>query len=264
MTCSYKAATGGRGTAATGGGFIEHRMRILLATSNPHKLGEIRAIFDACADAALEQGEGAALKRIDLIGFDAIKLTIAKPAEDQPTFEANATLKARYYASATGMLCLADDSGLEVDALGGAPGVRSARYAKLTGSRGDVDAANNRLLMQNLRGVPVEKRTARFVCAMALCRPSDTGEPLALVRGAVEGRILTDGEAGDEARGRGDNGFGYDPLFYVPELGKTAGELAPDHKNRISHRGNAARRMWQAIGRITHTDIGSSGAVDDR
>lgn len=122
------------------------------------------------------------------------------------------------------LLVMADDSGLEVDALGGAPGVLSARYA---GTHGD-DAANNALLIKNLKGVPVEKRKARFVCEIALASPEGI---LFTVRGTVEGTII------DTPRGKG--GFGYDPLFMFPPAGKTFGELPPEEKNKISHRSQA-------------------------
>jgi XTP/dITP diphosphohydrolase len=148
------------------------------------------------------------------------------------------------------MTCLADDSGLVVDALGGEPGVRSARFAGVEGRRNDVDSANNRLLLDRLGNTPVDKRTARFVCAMVLFAPATTGRstnvPI-VVQGTIEGYILTLEEAGDDARGRGRNGFGYDPLFLVPSLGRTTAELDPPDKNRISHRGNAARLMWKRL-----------------
>jgi XTP/dITP diphosphohydrolase len=223
-------------------------MRILLATTNPHKLHEIRAVMDDPA--------------IELISLDALSQSIAEPVEDGDTFQANAIKKARHYAQAAGMLCLADDSGLEVDALAGDPGVRSARYAGVQGPRRQVDLANNRLLLENLREVPIEKRTARFVCAMALAAPpapdpkhlapafANLYDTPLTVRGTIEGRILTVSEAADPAapqRGRGVHGFGYDPLFLVSELGKTTAEIDPAHKNAISHRGQAARAMFTQL-----------------
>ncbi len=211
-------------------------MKILMATSNPHKVEEIRQTL----------ASPAVPLRIALIDLKTYGAFLAEPVEDQPTFEGNAILKARYYAAATGLWCLADDSGLEVDALGGEPGVRSARYAGLTGPRLIVDPANNRLLMHNLGLTPIARRTARFVCAMALCKPGED-EPVAVVRGTVEGRILTQDEAGEESRGWGGNGFGYDPLFYIEDMGKTTAQLSPDEKNAISHRGQATRLMAKAI-----------------
>lgn len=210
-------------------------MEILLATSNPHKLDEIRAII--------------ATPSLHLLSLRDLASPPPEPPEDHPTFEGNATLKARYYSHATGLWCLADDSGLEVDALHGEPGVRSARYAGVTGPRAEVDLANNRLLLQKLQDVPAARRSARFVCAMALFAPAASNRH-AIVRGTVEGRILEPSQAADPQKpelGRGKSGFGYDPLFLIPELGKTAAELRPEHKNRISHRGQAARLIWQHI-----------------
>jgi len=211
-------------------------MKILMATSNPHKVEEIQQTLAALVD-------GPKVELMDLKSYGAF---LAEPVEDEETFEGNAVLKAKYYAAATGICCLADDSGLEVDALGGAPGVRSARYAGLTGPRSIVDPANNRLLMHKLGAMPTEQRIARFVCAMALCKPGEE-QPIAVVRGTVEGRILTREDAGEDARGAGGNGFGYDPLFYIDELGKTTAELSPEQKNAISHRGHATRLMAKAM-----------------
>jgi XTP/dITP diphosphohydrolase len=134
---------------------------------------------------------------------------------------------------ATGRWTLADDSGLEVDALGGEPGVRSARYGGTGGTRAQRDAANNRKLLNALSAVPDEKRTARFVCAM--CLADAEGRVAAETRGTVEGVI------GREPRGH--NGFGYDPLFGLPHLGCTSAELPTEQKNALSHRGDAARQM---------------------
>ncbi len=227
-------------------------MQILLASSNPHKVAEIQAVWEE-----LRRGKPDA-PAIDLIGLDTLGKRIREPVEDQPTFEANAILKATYYARKTKLPCLADDSGLEVDALNGEPGVRSARYAGVTGPRTIVDPANNQRLMQNLSDLPAEKRTARFVCAMALHASeisklkSQIPNPL-VARGTIEGRILTPAEANRRPDGsfpgRGTNGFGYDPLFFVPSLGQTTAELTPAEKNRISHRGRAARKMWEQLTR---------------
>jgi XTP/dITP diphosphohydrolase len=209
-------------------------MQILVATSNPHKLDEIRVLI---RDASIE-----------LVSLAMLPEQIDEPIEDQDTFEGNAALKARHYAKASGMLCLADDSGLEVDALNGEPGIRSARYSNTDGPRAQRDAANSLALLKNLGDTPIEKRTARFVCAMALMDGrQDSDESLAVVRGTLEGRILTIDEADDTAhpeRGRGSNGFGYDPIVFVPDLNKTIAQLNPDEKNEISHRGNAVRKIW--------------------
>ena len=144
--------------------------------------------------------------------------------ETGTTFQENAILKARHYCQFTGEYCLADDSGLEVDALDGEPGVYSARYAGLD----STDAANNEKLLTVLKDVPPSGRTARFRSVLVLVGPDGS---LLLVDGVCEGVIL------DEARGTG--GFGYDPLFYMPSQGKTLAEMTIEEKNRISHRGNA-------------------------
>ena len=144
--------------------------------------------------------------------------------ETGTTFQENAILKARHYCQFTGEYCLADDSGLEVDALDGEPGVYSARYAGLD----STDAANNEKLLTVLKDVPPSGRTARFRSVLVLAGPDGS---LLLVDGVCEGVIL------DEARGTG--GFGYDPLFYMPSQGKTMAEMTIEEKNRISHRGNA-------------------------
>ena len=157
------------------------------------------------------------------------------PEEDGATFAANATLKAVYYSRfVPGRLVLADDSGLEVDALDGAPGVRSARFAADAGIKDSPDANdnsdvwNNIVLLQRLAGVPPERRTARYRCVLVAARD---GQPLHQSEGAVEGLIL-------EAP-RGTGGFGYDPLFYLPQLERTMAELDPETKLSLSHRGRA-------------------------
>jgi len=208
-------------------------MQLLIATSNPHKIDEI-------LDVAREMKTPLAL-----LGLKDAGINVPEPVEDQPDFEGNALLKARYYAGHAGMPCLADDSGLEVDALGGAPGVISARYSGVAGGRDIVDPANNRKLLEALGDTPPDQRTARFICAMALCWPGDAQQPL-VVRGIFEGRIITPDQAEDPAHayaGRGANGFGYDPLFWLQDHGSTSAELSPAEKNAISHRGDATRKM---------------------
>lgn len=194
---------------------------IVLATGNPGKLREFREVL---ADLPVE-----------ILGLKDLP-PVPEPAENSDTFAGNARAKALYYARATGHWCLADDSGLLVDPLGGEPGVRSARYAADEcppgAPREQVDAANNRKLLHSLRDVPEERRTARFVCHLAL---SDGQRILLETFDTVEGRI------GHEPRG--DNGFGYDPLFLLPELGRTTAELPSDRKNALSHRGKAARHF---------------------
>lgn len=186
---------------------------LLLATGNPGKLRELRALV-----------AGTPLECVGLAEFPQV------PVAEEPgaTFAENACLKALHYAEHTGLWTLADDSGLEVDALDGAPGVLSARYA---GTPSD-DAANNRKLVAALAGVAPARRTARFRCAMALAEP---GRVRAETTGAFEGVIID--------APRGTNGFGYDPHFFVPDLGRTAAELPSDLKNRRSHRGQALRAM---------------------
>jgi XTP/dITP diphosphohydrolase len=183
-------------------------VRILIATGNKGKLREIQAVM--------------AHLPVDWCTLGDVP-PMPEAVEDGATFEENARKKALHYAGRANLWTLADDSGLEVDALNGEPGVLSARYAE-TGN----DADNNRKLVENLRGVPLEKRTARFVCHLALAA---AGDVLATARGEIEGRII------DEPRGA--NGFGYDPHFLVPELNVTTAQLSPEHKNRISHRGQA-------------------------
>jgi XTP/dITP diphosphohydrolase len=154
-----------------------------------------------------------------------------EPAEDGATFEENARLKARYYARALGVTCIAEDSGIEVDALGGAPGVYSARYS---GEEGPLrDQANNDKLLRELSGVPIERRQARFVCVASVAEPS--GQVVAESRGTYEGIIAS------EPRGAG--GFGYDPLLFLPDRGCTSAELSPEEKHARSHRGKAFRQL---------------------
>lgn len=171
-----------------------------------------------------------------------------EPFEDGPTFAANAEIKARHYARLSAFWTVADDSGLVVDALGGEPGVRSARYA----GEPKNDKANNALLIQRLTGVSAERRTARFCCAVVLAGIRDrapAGQPkmphppievLASAEGSVEGLII------DEPRG--SNGFGYDPHFWVPQFGITTAEMPSEQKHAISHRGQALRRLRAKLG----------------
>lgn len=197
---------------------------IVVATTNPHKVDEILAVFRA-------QGvQGVTLRT--LADVDGAR-DLPEPVEDAPTFEGNARLKALYYAKALGRVCLADDSGLEVDALSGAPGIYSARYAGVGATREERDRANNAKLLDALKGVPPQKRTARFVCAACLAAPAGV---LFETRGEFPGVI------GDAPRGI--NGFGYDPLL-VLEDGRTSAELTPDEKNARSHRGEAMRALAQ-------------------
>lgn len=215
---------------------------IVLASGNPHKLDEMNLLFAGKLrfQTLLEAAEQAGV-------------TLQEPAETGISFEENATLKAMLYAQQLGRVCLADDSGLEVDALGGRPGVISSHYStdgQETGlTRPERDAANNARLLKELQGVPMERRSARFVCVMAIARPGDPS-PLLMVRGTFEGRIgLPEGEAGGETAAivpRGANGFGYDPLFLVgPEFVRTGAELTPEAKSKLSHRASAAEKVKQ-------------------
>jgi len=196
--------------------------RLVVATRSTHKLRELRELLDLDAE----------LVSLDDLGVP------DDPAEDGATFETNAGIKARFAARATGLSALADDSGIEVDALGGGPGVRTRRYA----GEDATDADNNAKLLRALEGLPPERRGARYVCVLALALPSDTGPRGGLAtiirRGTTRGRIAT------EARGSG--GFGYDPIFEPvsePPGGRTLGLWSAAEKHRISHRARAARRM---------------------
>jgi len=185
---------------------------LLLATTNHHKLAEYRTIFSDIP--------------FRLLSLHDIQLEM-DVEETGTTFAENAELKARAYAQASGLLSLADDSGLEIDALGGAPGVYSARFAGKDASY----AERFRLILQQLQGLPMEQRSARFRCSIALAEPTGYCR---IVEGVIEGCIAESP--------RGDHGFGYDPIFLVPELGKTTAELPPEEKNCISHRGRAAQQ----------------------
>jgi XTP/dITP diphosphohydrolase len=179
---------------------------------------------------------------IELIGLDQVAPDAPDLVEDGDTFVENALSKARQAMALTGMPSLADDSGLEVDALDGAPGVLSARFA---GHHGDTDA-NNALLLEKLRGFSDEERTARFRCVIALVDPASGLEQT--FDGSCEGRI------GHELRGRG--GFGYDPLFLLPDRGLTVAQLEAEEKDAISHRGNAVRALMEFLKEQVHGDEG--------
>jgi XTP/dITP diphosphohydrolase len=197
--------------------------RILIATSNPGKLRDF-------AGAAAPHG----IEIAGIPGFASLPAVV----EDGLTFEENARKKAEEYSrSATGEIVVADDSGLEVDALNGAPGVHSARYAADQPHLADEntdDEANNARVLRELRHVPPEKRTGRFVCVLAAARD---GQTLATFRGTAEGVIL--------ASPRGTGGFGFDPLFYFPQIQKTFAELSAEEKAKYSHRGAAFRQFLE-------------------
>jgi XTP/dITP diphosphohydrolase len=202
--------------------------RLVVATGNAHKLEEIRRLLGACVPEVATQ-------QLELVPMT--ELGVPSPVEDGDTFEANALIKARACVAATGLPALADDSGLEVDALAGEPGVRSARYA----GEDATDGANNAALVAALADVPADRRQGRFVCVAALVTAD--GRELTR-RGTVEGRIV------DEPRG--DQGFGYDPHFVADATtdGRTNGELSPAEKDAISHRGEAFRRIAEDVARL--------------
>jgi len=193
---------------------------LVIATRNRKKFEEMAAIL---------AGLDVALKSLEEFG------DVATVPETGGTFEENARAKALGYAKATGEWALADDSGLEVDALGGKPGVLSSRWGGQEGN----DARNNRALLEALAEHPEETWTARYRCVAALATPDRV---LLVTEGSFEGRI-TD-------RPAGSNGFGYDPYFWVPEYGRTMAELAPETKNRLSHRGQALEAMKEGLRKL--------------
>jgi len=193
--------------------------KILVASTNPGKIAELRAMLDAD------------VQWLDLSDFP----DIAEIEEDGHTFIENACKKSIGYAQATGLWTIADDSGLEVDALGGEPGVKSARFSGEKSKNDDgslIDHQNIAKVLELLKDVPEEKRTARFFCCLCLASPERI---LIETEGTLEG-LITNKEIGK-------NGFGYDPIFFVPHLNKTAAQLTPEEKNAISHRGNAIRKL---------------------
>jgi len=191
-----------------------------VATTNPGKFAEVQAF----------------LAKLPL-QITSLKNLTNPPemVENGRTFEENALKKARTMAEYSSLLTLADDSGLEVDALGGEPGIYSARYA---GAEGD-DERNNQKLLGELTGVGEEQRTARFVCALALCAPQSQGMKEWVVRQTCEGRIAF--------APSGSHGFGYDPLFFYPPFGKTLGEIERDVKATVSHRGKALMKLAEVL-----------------
>ena len=192
--------------------------RLVLASSNAGKLAELQPLLAGAGYELLTQGE----------------LGVSDAIEDGRTFVENALIKARHACLGSGLPALADDSGIVVDALDGAPGLGSARYA---GTHGDAHA-NNLKLLAALQGVPELKRTARFVAVLVLLRRADDPLPL-IAQGVWEGRVLD--------APRGANGFGYDPLFFDPLLGHGAAELEPELKNRVSHRGQALAKLRELL-----------------
>ena len=191
--------------------------KVIFATSNEGKMKEVRAILEDLGMEVLSMKEAGI--HVDVV-------------EDGTTFEENAVIKATEIQKVCGEIVLADDSGLEIDYLNKEPGIYSARYmGEDTSYR-----IKNQNLIDRLEGVEDEKRTARFVCAIAAAFPDGTVE---VTRGTIEGRI------GYEESG--ENGFGYDPIFYVPEYGCTTAQLSPEQKNEVSHRGKALRKMKEIM-----------------
>jgi XTP/dITP diphosphohydrolase len=188
--------------------------RLVIATGNAGKLREFRTLLAGFPFELISSAE----------------LGLSLPAETGSTFLANALLKARHAAGLSGSAAVADDSGLEVDALSGAPGIYSARYAGV----GADDTANNAKLLRALAGIPQERRRARYRCALVLVESATDAAPR-IAEAEWQGVLL------DAPRGSG--GFGYDPYFWLPDLGKTAAELSPAEKNRLSHRGKALRAL---------------------
>lgn len=206
---------------------------LVIATNNPGKVREFRELLAGCGFELATPGD------LGVVDFG--------PEETGATFEANARIKAEEAARLTGQIALADDSGLEIDALGGRPGVYSARYAGQGKTDENIaEATQLELILEEMRGVPDGRRGARFRCAIAIAVP---GGETRVVDGVFEGRI------GYEPRGA--NGFGYDPIFVVPERGVTSAELPSVEKNAMSHRGKAAKAAMVMLKELTDARTGS-------
>lgn len=197
---------------------MSEQHKIVIASANPGKLRELNALLAGCGYQAVPQTE----------------YRVPDVPETGKTFVENALIKARNAAAHTGLAALADDSGIEVDALNGAPGIYSARYAGLDAD----DEDNNRKLLAELEGVDSEKRTARYQCVIVLLRHADDPTPL-ICHGHWDGMIMT--------KPRGDGGFGYDPLFWLPDRRCTAAQLPAEEKNQISHRALALRQLLESL-----------------
>lgn len=192
--------------------------KIVLATGNPGKVREV----------------GQILAELDMEVHPQSEFNVPDVPETGTTFVENAIIKARHAAQHTGLPAIADDSGIEVDAINGAPGVYSARYA----GEGASDQDNLDKLLAELKDTPEKQRTARFQCLMVYMANADDATPI-ICQGSWEGRILYEP--------RGSGGFGYDPVFYVPSHDRTSAELPPEEKNRLSHRGQALRKLVAAL-----------------
>ena len=203
------------------------RRRILVASSNPGKIAELRAML------------GDDVEWVGLVDFP----NIHEIEEDGQTFAENARKKAVGYAKATRLWTIADDSGLVVDALRGAPGVKSARFSGEKGkNRRLLDHNNMVKVLKLLEGISAERRTARFVCCLCLASPEKI---LIETKGRLEGFIAE--------KEMGESGFGYDPIFFVPQLGKTVAQLSREEKNAISHRGGATRKLKPLLEQLLRT-----------
>jgi XTP/dITP diphosphohydrolase len=209
---------------------ILRRVQLAFATTNPHKLEEIREILGPLG--------------VQVRGLAELGRAVPEPAETASTLEGNARIKATAYARALGQVCLADDSGLEVDALGGAPGIHSARYAGVGATREERDRANREKLVAELRKLGPVVRTAHLVCT--LCLADASGRVLVETRGAIDAEVV------DEPRG--GSGFGYDAHLFLPDARKTLAELTPAELNARSHRGAAVRSLhaWLREHASTH------------
>jgi XTP/dITP diphosphohydrolase len=201
--------------------------KLVIATANPAKAREFREMLAGAGGEPIEWSDLGAQGQTSGV------------EETGHTFRANSCIKASHYARALGAWALADDSGLVVDALGGKPGVYSARWARMHDA-GSGDADNNGLLLKQMDAIPDAQRTARFTCVLALADPK--GRILLTAEDSVEGMLL--------CSARGENGFGYDPLFFYPPLGKTTAELSAAEKHAISHRGKALARLKEMIARL--------------
>ena len=211
------------------------KRKILVATTNAGKIAEFKAMLDSNVE------------WLSLADFSGIGEVI----EDGKTFAENAHKKAIEYAKATNCWTIADDSGLVIDALGGAPGVKSARFSGAMEKNGTLlDHKNMQKVLTLLKNVPKEKRTAKFVCCLCLASPesfdsAQGGKILIEVKGEMNGLIA--------AEPIGENGFGYDPIFFIPELNKTAAQLTAEEKNAISHRGQAIRKLKPQLEKLLKT-----------
>ncbi|MHC4665386.1 MAG: XTP/dITP diphosphatase [Planctomycetota bacterium] len=201
--------------------------KILVATTNPGKIAELKAMLDI---------------DVELVGLADFE-GIAEIEEDGFTFAENARKKATGYAKASGLWTVADDSGLVIDALDGAPGVKSARFSGAKeGDRTLLDHRNMAKVLKLLEGVPTEKRTARFVCALCLASPERI---LIETEGTLEGLVAE--------QEMGEDGFGYDPIFFVPGLNRTIAQFTRERKNAISHRGNAIQQLKPLLDQLLRT-----------